>query len=161
MMSDRGIALELLDSGQGYAIQRWEFEDVGLITIGRSKECDIVVANPFVSRSHAYVQAIEAEWRLVALSSAGVFVDRQRIATLTLADGALFRLAERGPLMRYLRWEHAASRGGGSTVHFDPVVTPLLVLHETERDREVEAIAESPYFQELQRQAARLRQPPS
>ena len=92
-----------------------------------------MVANPFVLRSHAYVQSTESEWRLVVPSSAGVFVDRQRIATLTLADGVLFRLAERGPLMRDRRWEHEASReGGGSTVHFDPVVTPLLVLHETQ-----------------------------
>jgi pSer/pThr/pTyr-binding forkhead associated (FHA) protein len=158
-MSVAPIVLELLDSGQGYAVQRWEFEAVGPITIGRAVECDIEIANPFVSRSHAYMQCVDAEWRLVAVSKAGVFVDGQRITELALSDETTFRLAERGPLLRFREMrEVPGADDGGGTIQFDADRTPLLVLHETERDREVAEIAESPYFQELQKKAARFRQ---
>jgi hypothetical protein len=97
---------------------------------------------------------------LSAVSRSGVFVDGQRIERLTLAEGTVFRLAERGPLLRF---RAAAEAGGGTareTVCFDEMRTPLLIVDKQQRDREVGEIAEGAYFQELRKKVARLRARP-
>lgn len=151
------ISLELLDSGQGYSVQSWEFGADSLVQIGRSKECEVAIANPFVSRSHAYLHRVASTWYLVTVSPGGAYIDGLRVEHSPLTDGTVFRLAEKGPLLRFRYLPEAPGEANNSTMQFDPDRVILLTLRERERDAEVEEIAASPYFQELQRKARLLR----
>jgi hypothetical protein len=154
------IAFELLDSGQGYVIQSWEFGDDSLIHIGRSKDCDIVIANQYVSRSHAYFHRVGSECLIACVSQAGVFLNGERIEQLPLTDGVVFRLAHKGPMLRFRSLVCPPPGDNHSTLQFDPDRVLILNLQEGERDAEVQEIVGSPYFQELQRKARLLRAKP-
>jgi hypothetical protein len=90
-----------------------------------------------------------------------VFVEGTRVDHLRLEDGLTFRLAERGPFLRFWSGQESGRRSGGETICFDSSHTPLLVLDEQLRDREVTEIAEGDYFQALQRKVASLRSRPA
>jgi ABC transport system ATP-binding/permease protein len=53
-------------------------------TIGRAHEADIRLENPRVSLQHAVLQATPAGWVLVNLGSNGMFVDGQRVESVTI-----------------------------------------------------------------------------
>jgi len=53
-------------------------------TIGRANEADVHLDNPRVSRDHAVLQPTPAGWILVNHSSNGMFVDGQRVDSLTI-----------------------------------------------------------------------------
>jgi pSer/pThr/pTyr-binding forkhead associated (FHA) protein/S1-C subfamily serine protease len=56
------------------------------VTIGRDLDCDIVSANPTVSRRHATLRYVGDSWTLVdAGSTGGVFVDGRRVGEVRLA----------------------------------------------------------------------------
>jgi hypothetical protein len=160
-MSARSFALELLDTESGHVLQTWELGGDDVIHLGRSKECDVEFSSPFVSRSHAWIRFGTEGWELSATSRSGVFVDGRRIERLSLAEGTVFRLAERGPLLRFSAAAPAGEGNANETVCFDEMLTPLLIVDEQLRDRDVGEIAGGDYFQELQRKVARLRARPA
>ncbi len=53
-------------------------------TIGRANEADIRLEDPHVSREHAVLQATPAGWVLVNHSSNGMFVNGQRVDSVTI-----------------------------------------------------------------------------
>ena len=55
-------------------------------SIGRANEADIHLENPRVSRDHAVLQPTPAGWVLVNHSSNGMFVDGQRVESLTISQ---------------------------------------------------------------------------
>jgi Protein of unknown function (DUF3662)/FHA domain len=58
------------------------------MVIGRSRECDVVVSDPNVSRRHAEVRRDENGWHAVDLGSTnGVKVNGRRIEQVALRDG--------------------------------------------------------------------------
>jgi hypothetical protein len=62
-------------------------------TIGRSKDCDVQVADPNVSRRHAEIRQEGATWWLVDLDSTnGVEVKGKRVKRLKLEDGTRFTI---------------------------------------------------------------------
>jgi hypothetical protein len=63
------------------------------LVIGRSKDCDIRLTDPNVSRRHAEVRQEGATYWLVDLDSTnGIEVDGKRVARLKLEDGARFTI---------------------------------------------------------------------
>jgi hypothetical protein len=160
-MSFSSFALELIDSETGHVLQTWEFGDGDVFQLGRSRDSDVVLQSPFVSRTHAWVRRRDDGWELSAVSRSGVFVDGERVESLTLEDGLVLRLAERGPMLRFRVGSMVGLGSAGETMCFDAARTPLLVLDEEQLDREVGQIAEGDYFQELQRKLAQFRSRPS
>ena len=63
------------------------------VTLGRSKDCDIRLADPNVSRRHAEIRPNGEGWTIVDLGSTnGIEVDGRRVKELALTDGARFTL---------------------------------------------------------------------
>ncbi len=63
------------------------------VVIGRSKDCDIRLADPNVSRRHAEVRPVGEGYKVVDLDSTnGIEVDGKRVKELELQDGARFTL---------------------------------------------------------------------
>ena len=63
------------------------------ITLGRSKDCDIRLGDPNVSRRHAEIRPDGDGWTVVDLGSTnGIEVDGRRVKELALTDGARFTL---------------------------------------------------------------------
>jgi len=151
------VALELLDSSQCQALQRWNFPEAELIRIGRSADNDIVVGSPYVSRAHARLEIDGDDWRLLAVSDKGVFVDGRRVESLVLREGTVFRLSAQGPFLRVAELDDGQDVDELGTLSVDPSEVTFLSLDATRRDREVEEIARGDYFQNLQRLARQLR----
>jgi Protein of unknown function (DUF3662)/Inner membrane component of T3SS, cytoplasmic domain len=63
------------------------------VVLGRSKDCDIRLADPNVSRRHAEIRPNGEGWTIVDLGSTnGIEVDGRRVRELALTDGARFTL---------------------------------------------------------------------
>lgn len=62
--------------------------DVDPFTLGRSRDCDLVVDDPNVSRRHAELRADGESWRVVDLGSTnGIKVNRRRVDEALLRSG--------------------------------------------------------------------------
>ncbi len=161
--------LELLDAQQGVPLQSWPLSGGRTWQIGRAPTSDIVISSPFVSRAHASLQEESGVWRLDVLSDKGVFIGGDAQSMLLLQDGDQFQLARKGPLLRFRLAESetaAEEDAAQATVSFDANTMPMLTVDQAQRDDEVQAIAESEYFLEVQRLAEslrkrRLKQPPA
>jgi pSer/pThr/pTyr-binding forkhead associated (FHA) protein len=63
------------------------------VTLGRSKDCDIRLSDPNVSRRHAEIRPDAIGWTVVDLDSTnGIEVDGKRVKELALTDGAHFTI---------------------------------------------------------------------
>ena len=151
------FALDLLDAESSHVLQSWVLGESETFQLGRSPESDVVITSPYVSRTHACVRQSAEGWELLTISSGGIFVEGQRVANLLLHDGAIFRLAQRGPRLQFRADASLEPHVGEKTISFDPSVTPLFVLDGEQLEREVSQIAEGDYFKELQQRKAQLR----
>lgn len=151
------VHLELIDSHQGLPVQVFDVAPGRVSQIGRSEEADVVIAHPFVSRAHAYLQEGAGGWELVGISDKGVFVNGERRETVPLEDGVEFRLASKGPLMRFRNLAADRQEDTSATINFDEEHIPLLVLDRDRLSEEVTAIVENDYFAEVQKIAAALK----
>jgi len=71
------------------------FDFDAAIEIGRSKDADLAVRAPSVSRIHARIEPRPEGWTVIdAQSSNGVWVDHQRVEQALLDDGMSFRLGD-------------------------------------------------------------------
>jgi pSer/pThr/pTyr-binding forkhead associated (FHA) protein len=159
-MSASSFALELLDTESGHVHHTWRLGGNAVFQLGRSTDCDVVFSSPIVSRTHACLRWGESGWELSAISSSGVFVDGERVDHLVLTEGVVFRLSRLGPMLRFRTQAVNDSGTHRKTMSFDDSRTPLLVLDQQQFARDVDEIAGNDYFQELQRQLARLRGKP-
>ena len=55
---DNDLRLKLADSGEELVVSGWQ------MTLGRSRECDLVLDNPYVARSQATFTCREGKWRI-------------------------------------------------------------------------------------------------
>ncbi|MEQ1566373.1 MAG: FHA domain-containing protein [Myxococcota bacterium] len=109
--------------GSGMAGSSYPIGSRGL-SIGRSEDRDVVIADPAASRHHCQISAQGGEFVLRDMGSAnGVFVNAVRVRECTLADGDLVRIGNTE--MRFTRSEggvdapnHAPESRGGA-VHRD------------------------------------------
>jgi pSer/pThr/pTyr-binding forkhead associated (FHA) protein len=154
--STQPVTLQLLATAHGQPLQSWEFTDRPLIQIGRAPDCDVVIASPVVSRSHAYLKHTPGGWELGVVSQNGVFVDGTRVPELRLCEGTVFRLAATGPFVRFGRMQDETMQLRQTVLPGESGVMPLLI-DEDKRDRQVDEIADGPYFQHLQHLARQMR----
>lgn len=141
------ITVHLLDSAQGHPLQSWKFDDRDSLTMGRSPDNDIVVTDPYVSRSHAYLKFDGDQWRLISLSRQQIFFEGQVLPEVPVGDGTVCRL---GPHGCYLKFDQAgAQQDERSTISFDATLMPVFKLDREKMQQEVSQIADAPYFQQL------------
>ena len=150
--------MQLLGTAHGQPLQAWEFADQSLIHIGRSSDCDVVISSPVVSRSHAYLKREGEDWELCCVSQNGVFINGERVQTRRLSDGVVFRLASNGPYLRFRQFQEGRNQAMETIPPDEAGTLPLLLLDAEKRDRQVEAVADGEYFQQLQELARQLRQ---
>lgn len=157
-MSSSTAILELLDGPRGYALQAWPLHPGGISQIGRSPDVEVVIRNPYVSRSHAYIQCESGHWRIGSLSDGGLLINGERFLDAELQDGIEFRLSRKGPILRFhLSAPEHEFVGGMETMQLDALDTPLLMVDTRIRDGEVAQIEQQEYFKDLQRLAGELR----
>ena len=126
--------------------------------IGRSDECDLVMAHPYVSRTHAYLERDTEGWQVGAISSQQLMIDGQRKQTFRLCEGDVFRLGAQGCDLKF-REAHAQTKqvNWNQTMMFDPESCPILHLDKDQLEREVAEIETDEYFQNLSQTLQKLR----
>lgn len=79
----------LKQSAQSGAVNLFEFENK--LTLGRSRENNVVIDDPTVSQQHAEILLQDEHWLLVDTGSTnGVLIDGNRQSQVELADGLVF-----------------------------------------------------------------------
>ncbi len=86
------------------------------VRIGRSKEADLLLPDPSVSRNHARIFRVGDQYFLADSSRNGTFVDGKRISQVQLDGGLAFRI---GPYQI-----HFSRRGGSNSLSEPPTVIP-------------------------------------
>jgi hypothetical protein len=148
------VTLQLLDSAQGHPLQTWTFENRDSITLGRSPDNDVVLADPYVSRAHAYLKFDSGNWRLISISARLIELEGKTWNEIPVTLGTVFRL---GPTGSYLRFGQAKDDSTNSaTMTFSDTLMPVLELDREKMHREVGEIADSSYFQHLQKARRQL-----
>ncbi len=141
------ITVHLLDSAQGHPLQTWKFDNRDSVTMGRSPDNDIVVTDPYVSRSHAYLKFDGDQWRLISLSRQRIFYEGQALPEVPVGDGTVCRL---GPHGCYLKFDQAeAQQDERATISFDATLMPIFKLDREKMQQEVSQFVDAPYFQQL------------
>lgn len=158
-VQDEEIILDLLESATGQPLQTWRFHVQERIVIGRAPDGDVVIANPYVSRSHAYLELDSGIWRVVAISAQQVVVDGRKVNSAQLYEGAVFRLGANGCSLRFRRESCCSnSHEAHQTLSLDPETHPMLHLDQDQLARDVSAITDGAFFQNLNGSLERLRQ---
>jgi pSer/pThr/pTyr-binding forkhead associated (FHA) protein len=152
------IALHLLDPSQSYHLQSWEFSVGDTVKVGRSEENQVQIGHPSVSRSHASIHFEEGSWRLNVSSQNGVIVDGNKVMEATLENGTIFQLSSRGPFLKFsFADEMDGANNQNETAYLSHDSTPLFESDTAQRDKDVQEIVESDYFDRLQEMANQLR----
>ncbi|MCC9609502.1 FHA domain-containing protein [Blastopirellula sp. JC732] len=151
------VTLELLDSSQGTPLQTWTFHDCAEITIGRSDDNDIHLADPQVSRLHAKLTLEDGQWTLHSLGRNGTRLGGKLIVSEVLDEQARFQLGGSGPTLRFSA-KSAAKTYSATIDNIDPSAFDFLVIDERKKSEEIQQIVEGEAFQQLQEQAKRLRE---
>jgi pSer/pThr/pTyr-binding forkhead associated (FHA) protein len=150
------ITLQLLDSAQGHPLQTWSFENRETITLGRSSDNDVVLADPYVSRSHARLQYENGAWRLFSLSTKMIMLEGQTWNEIPLVAGTVFRLGASGCFLRYSRLQDQPTNS--ATMSFDATLMPILELNREKMQQDVGQIVDGAYFQQLKDARRQLRE---
>ena len=148
------IALHLLDSAQGHTLQSWRITERSTITIGRSDDNDVVIADPHVSRLHATLVHQNDAWTLISLGRHGTLVGDRVVSEAPLKDRTVFRLGSNGPMLRFDTCEIATSRS--ETIDgIDPQMLSMLDIDQQRKQQEVEQITGNELFKQLLDQSRR------
>lgn len=150
------VTLDLLDSAQGHPIQTWRFEDRPVLSIGRSDDSDVMLADPRVSRVHAELQFGQAGWRLISKGRNGVLVNGMQIEEQPLKDKTTFQLGSSGPVLRF-REDHQSMQNMATLDGIDTSIFEMLQIDEQKKEEEVRAITGGQLFQQLKQRADALR----
>jgi hypothetical protein len=151
------FTLHLLDSAQGHPIQTWHFRDRTRVRLGRAAENDISLADTQVSRIHVELHYRDGKWVLHSLGRNGTRMDGAIVSEARLPDRAIFQLASNGPSFQFVTVNNSVSNLA-TIDNIDPGALDFLVIDERRKAEEVQQIADSETFRELQEQARRLRQ---
>lgn len=149
------IVIQLLDSTKGHALQTWTFDNRATVTIGRAPDNDVELADPYVSRAHAYLQCTSDGWRLMAISQQGLRYKGRSCRELAIVDDAECQLGPHGCLIRI---KQADEPTNSQTLSFDETQVPVLMLDCEKLRQEVNQIAEADYFEALKHAARQRRE---
>ncbi len=146
------VFIQLLDSAQGRPIQVWRFDNLATITIGRSADNQITIADEQVSRLHAKLVWQEGVWLLVSLGRNGTVVNDRVVSEVELADQTIFRLGSSGPMLRFHLTKTETGRSETVT-NFDSNMLAMLAVDEMRKEEEVQQITENVLFKDLLEQS--------
>lgn len=100
-MSER-ITIFLLDPTHGDAVQKWEFENLPEIKIGRDASNEIVLTDAVVSRLHAKILRSGKGWNVMPLGKNGVLIRGKEITGATpIVHETVMRIASSGPYLEF------------------------------------------------------------
>lgn len=153
-MTVANIWLQLLDSTHSYPTQTWKLKGKPSVRIGRSDDNEVVIQNPSVSRVHVVLDWVDGGWNLVNVGRFGTIVGGQAIGQLRLDKDLTIQLGPVGPSIRLLLSEGSRDHHG-ETCEL-PTVS-LAEINEALKQKKVAEIAESDFFQELQKRAKQMR----
>ena len=148
------IALHLVDPGDARSLQIWTFDGSSAVTIGRGEEQSIVLADPYVSREHAELRPLGAQWELTSKGRNGVQVDGKNVSTCLIQHGTVFRLGPVGPTFRF---ESTSARSPQATLSFDADAMIVLQINRQQLEEQTQDVVETDFFRELQEKAGQLR----
>jgi hypothetical protein len=151
------LTLQLLDAVQGLPIQTWKFPVQPEVRIGRASDNDVVITHPYVSRYHTRLVWRNGDWELVNVGTHGTHLAGRAVTHALLEDGAELRLGPLGPTLRF-----RASPPEGSEVRFGTLLEgepalPAIRIDAARKDEEVQTVADSDYFRQLQQRLQALR----
>jgi pSer/pThr/pTyr-binding forkhead associated (FHA) protein len=76
------------------------------ISLGRGKDCDVVLKSTHVSRHHALLAFVSGRWMARDLdSSNGTYLNRRRLGVSDVHAGDVLRFGEEGPKVRIVALE--------------------------------------------------------
>jgi pSer/pThr/pTyr-binding forkhead associated (FHA) protein len=151
------VAVHLLDSALGRPMRSWEFKNKVLITVGRADGQDVMISDPYVSRSHAELRFADGLWTLVSLGRYGVTIRGEVVNEVPIEGETVFRLGSGGPSLRFE--PQAAEQNNRMTMMFDStMVENAFEVDQAKLQRDVGEIAEGSYFRELKERAKQLRE---
>ena len=94
------VFINLLEGIELRTAREWHFNDQEIIKVGRSRESDVCLSHPKVSRCHIVVFVEDGIWNVSAPGSNGTFLDGEQIEHIALPDsGVTLQLAENGPVI--------------------------------------------------------------
>jgi predicted component of type VI protein secretion system len=143
------VTLHLLDSAQGHPVQTWRFKQQSAISIGRSDDNDVVIADAHVSRTHVKLTWQDGAWTLSSTGRHGTLVSDRVVAETQLGRETVFRLGASGPTLRF----EAGARDARPSETIDSIHPDLIAMLEIDRERqqqEADDIASNSLFRELQ-----------
>jgi pSer/pThr/pTyr-binding forkhead associated (FHA) protein len=150
------VAVHLLDSAQGNALQTWRFTNQPSITIGRDEKNDIVLADPQVSRSHARLAHAGGTWTLYSTGRHGTLINDRLISDTVIEHQTVFRLGATGPMLRF-DTQPIPSRRNETMENISPDMFSGLAVDEERKQFEVEQFTENALFRELQEKSRQRR----
>ena len=153
------LVVELLDYDLRHSIQSWSFDSISNCQIGRSTTADVVIRNPYVSRTHASVVKSSTGWILSSVSNQGIIVDGQSVRSAEFSDEIEFLLTRKGPLIRlkFTSSDLYEDYDCNATIGEEDFNLPMLMLDEKQRDEDVAEIEHLEFFGKLQEIANNLK----
>lgn len=148
------LIVQLLDRARGVPVQSWHVTGP-VARIGRSRDCEIPVADPYVSRQHAELRYGEGTWLLVCLSQRGVLVGGSPVMIARVTDDLQFKLGQAGPELRVMA--AAELPADLPTMSLPSLPVQRIQIDETLKTKEVAAIADTDSFKALLDKARRMR----
>ena len=94
------LQIDMLEGLDLRSTREWHFSEQEIIKIGRSRDCDVCVNHPRVSRLHTLVLTDEDRWMITGVGANGTFVDGRRIEQHVLSrSGCTIQLCANGPIL--------------------------------------------------------------
>ncbi len=152
---EHALTIDLLDRASGHPVQTWRLGQP-VVRIGRARECDVAVADPYVSRQHAELRFADGCWQLISTSTRGLLIRGERTESRVLADSLVFRLGPGGPELHVRVAEDFAA--DLPTMSVPTLRIRPIQIDEARKTEDVAAIAESDSFKALLDKARRLRE---
>ena len=146
-----------MDLAKGRVVQTWRFDGKDIVRIGRSEQNDVVIGDPCASRFHSELHYRESSWYLVNQGRHGTFMSGEKVDDAPLEDGAAFRLGPNGPSFSFVHSYVGADSATTSIYNALPDLGKAIEIDQALKRRQVDEVAETPYFQELQEFAEGLR----
>lgn len=144
------LLLQLLDSGGTRSQQEWVFRDQSQVTVGRSAEQHVVLADPYVSRAHAEFLWLDGGWTVRSAGRHGVQLAGRSLNGESIADGDILQLGPSGPRLR-VSFSPPSTSDVKGTLSFDEQEMLILRLDRGQLEEETSVIVDSDFFQKLQR----------
>jgi predicted component of type VI protein secretion system len=148
------LIVQLLDRTRGIPVQSWHITQP-LARIGRARECEIAIGDPYVSRQHAELRFGEGTWLLVCLSQRGLLVGGVPVMIARVTDPMEFKLGPAGPELKVISGDELAV--DLPTMSLPSLGVQPIQIDEVQKTKEVAAIAETDSFKALLDKARKLR----